>query len=87
VDKKVDISKEETRKEIDELEGRDSVTKEKVNSEKKPLDATEKPIAYIKLFLLSVVGFIFGSKIVFYGLCATIVFLILRFIYRKIRHR
>lgn len=55
-------------------------------SESKPLDATEKPIAYIKLFLLSIASFIFGYKIVFYGLIAFIVFLLLRFIYRKIRN-
>ncbi len=53
-----------------------------------PVDsATEKPIAYIKLFLLSVLSFIFGSKLVFYITLALLAFFILRFIYRKIRYR
>lgn len=49
--------------------------------------ATEKPIAYITLFLLTILAFIFTNKIVFYGLCTFIIFLILRFIYRRIRNR
>jgi len=52
-----------------------------------PQSGIEKPIAYVKLFLLTLAGFIFGSKIVFYSLIALLVFLILRFLYRKIRHR
>lgn len=53
----------------------------------KPLDATEKPIAYVKLFLLSIVGFIFGSKFVFYGLIVLIVFFLIRYLYFKIKNR
>jgi hypothetical protein len=49
--------------------------------------ATEKPITYIKLFLLTILTFIFTNKIVFYGICIFVVFLILRFIYRRIRNR
>jgi len=49
--------------------------------------ATEKPITYIKLFLLTILAFIFTNKIVFYGICIFVVFLILRFIYRRIRNR
>ncbi len=56
-------------------------------SPSKPLDATEKPIAYVKLFLFSILAFIFGYKLVFYGLIALILFFILRFIYRKIRRK
>jgi hypothetical protein len=87
IDQDVDTSKEKTKQEIDQLEGQGSITKEGVNTGQKPLDATERPIAYIKLFLLSIVGFVFGSKLVFYGLSLLILFLVLRFIYRKIRHR
>ncbi len=50
-------------------------------------DATEKPIAYTKLFFFSILSFIFGSKLVFYLLVIFVIFLILRFIYRKIRNR
>lgn len=49
-------------------------------------DATEKPIAYLKLFFLSILSFIFGSKLVFYSLALILCFFILRFIYRKIRN-
>lgn len=60
----------------------------KVSNQKVGVDiATEKPIAYIKLFFLSVLSFVFGSKLVFYSLILLIVFFILRFIYRKIRYR
>jgi len=50
-------------------------------------NATEKPIAYIKLFLFSVLLFIFGSKIVFYFLIILIIFFIIRGIYRKVKNR
>ncbi|MEI7688736.1 MAG: hypothetical protein WCI91_00965 [Candidatus Nomurabacteria bacterium] len=49
--------------------------------------ATEKPIAYIKLFLFSVLSFIFSSKIVFYFLIILIMFFIIRGIYRKVKNR
>lgn len=52
---------------------------------KKPLSGTEKPIAYVELFLLSVASFIFRNAVVFYGLCAVLLFIVIRFIYRKIR--
>ncbi|MEI6660206.1 MAG: hypothetical protein WCK91_02165 [bacterium] len=52
-----------------------------------PTSSVDKPFTYIKLFFLSAVSFIFGSKIIFYGLLVVLVFLILRFIYRKIRHK
>jgi len=50
-------------------------------------DGTRAPILYIKLFFLLVLGFIFGNQVLFYGLFALLVFIILRFIYRKIRNR
>lgn len=52
---------------------------------KKPLAGTEKPIAYVELFLLTVVAFIFSHSVLFYALCVVILFVIIRFIYRKIR--
>lgn len=57
----------------------------KSDSEPKPLSGTEKPIAYVELFLLSVASFIFKNSIVFYLLCTFLLFVVLRFIYRKIR--
>jgi hypothetical protein len=74
--------KEETKKYI---EAKEKVSGTQTNS--KPLDSTEKPIAYIKLFLLSIVGFIFGNTLVFYGIIAVIIFFLGRLLYRKIRNR
>lgn len=90
---KITQSKKETQKEIDTLSTSSANTSNSKSSPKtqptqaKPLDATEKPIAYVKLFLLSIVSAIFGSKIIFYGLSALIVILFVRFIYRKARHK
>jgi len=57
-----------------------------VSSNKAPVeDATKKPIAYIRLFFLSVLSFLFGSKLVFYSAIVLIIFFIGRAIYRKIR--
>lgn len=52
---------------------------------KKPLSGTEKPIAYVELFLLNVASFIFKTAIAFYLVCAFVLFIIIRFIYKKIR--
>ncbi|MDE2031055.1 MAG: hypothetical protein KGI58_02215 [Patescibacteria group bacterium] len=60
--------------------------KSKTINNSKALDATQEPIAYVKLFFLSVLEFIFGNKLIFYGLGAFILFIILRYIYRKIRN-
>jgi hypothetical protein len=50
-------------------------------------DATEKPITYLKLIFLSILSFIFGSQIIFYLIIVLFIFLLVRFIYRKIRNR
>lgn len=79
---KINESKKNTQEEIKILD-------ENINSnnEKEAISATNKPIAYIRLFFLSVLAFVFGNKIVFYGLIIIIAFFILRAIYRKIRNR
>lgn len=51
------------------------------------IDSVQKPLAYLKLFFFSILSFIFGYKIVFYGLLALLVYIILRYFYRKIRNR
>lgn len=51
-----------------------------------PQSSTDKPIAYLKLFFLSVLAFILGSKLVFYGLLLAMIFFLIRFIYRKIKN-
>lgn len=87
VDTDIDIAKSNTKKEIDSYNAKALEKNETSKINSKPLDSTEKPIAYIKLFLISIVGFIFGSKIVFYGLILFLTFIILRWIYNKIRNR
>ena len=60
----------------------------KVSTEKETTtSSTDKPIAYIKLFFLSVLAFILDNKIAFYGLIILVAFFLLRFIYRKIKNR
>ncbi len=73
--------KQGTQEHIKELESPEKQAEKK----DEPLSGTEKPIAYVEVFLLSVVGFILKSSIVFYGLIIILTFLILRFIYRLIR--
>lgn len=83
---KISETKATTEKRVEELKK----TPEKVSSTNTKVgieDATEKPIAYLKLFFLSVLSFIFGSKLVFYLLLLVIIFFISRSIYRKIRNR
>ena len=88
---KINDAKIATQKELDSLNSNNiNNNKSQVSSKttQKPLeDATQKPISYIKLFLFTVLAFILGNKIVFYGLITVVIFLILRAIYRKIRNR
>jgi hypothetical protein len=46
------------------------------------LSGTDKPIAYVELFFLTLASFVFKQKVLFYGLGIVILFLVLRFIYR-----
>jgi len=57
------------------------------NGKKSIEDATEKPITYIKLLLFTALAFIFGNKIIFYGIIILIIFYIIRSIYKKLRYR
>lgn len=49
------------------------------------LSGTDKPIAYVELFFLTCASFIFTNKVVFYGICIVLLFLVLRFIFNKIK--
>ncbi|NVN97171.1 hypothetical protein HXX01_02985 [Candidatus Nomurabacteria bacterium] len=90
--------KDETKKTIEALSAKEKAetpSTTKTNTNTKPTttvktstdDAMKKPIAYVKLFFLSILSFIFGSKLVFYALCIFIVFLIIRWIYNRLRNR
>lgn len=85
----VSISEEKakTKIEVDAFNNEETTLTDTTVSKKSIEDGTKKPITYIKLFLLSVLTFIFGNKYVFYGLIIFIVFLILRFIFRRIRNK
>lgn len=87
---KLSTSKLETEKKISELKKEEN-SKSKINNSSQSKesidDATEKPIAYLKLIFLSVLSFIFNSKIVFYLLIILILFLIIRSVYRRIKNR
>ncbi len=100
--KKISNTKTETQNEIDLLNKIEKVsvpttttnniktTEKKVPSgsvKSNTTDATEKPIAYLKIFFFLVLSFIFGNKIVFYALIVLVLFFIFRGAYRKIRNR
>jgi len=79
--------KNDTQNKIDQINSEKEKVTETPKENVSLSSATEKPIAYIKLFLFSLFAFVLGSKIIFYGLVILIVFLIIRFIYRMIRNR
>jgi len=87
--------KDDTRKTIDMLSLKEKVgilpvnkTNTNVTTNKTSTnDGVEKPIAYVKLFFLSILSFIFGSNLVFYALIVLVLFLVFRWIYRKIKNR
>lgn len=78
-----------TKKDIGEVLGTSTEPKisDKINKVSSTQDAIKKPIAYIKLFLFSVLSFILGSRIIFYSLIVLILFFIFRGVYRKIRNK
>lgn len=87
---KIDAAKTETKKEIGKVLGTSTIEQKipnKIDNMSSTQDAIKKPIAYIKLFLFSILSFILGSRIVFYSLIALILFFIFRGVYRKIRNK
>lgn len=84
---KITVSKDETKKEIESLNNKNTVKGTSTSPSKvskKSLGGADKPIAYIKLFFLSIFSFIFGTPFVFYLVIAFLLFLIIRSIYRKL---
>lgn len=77
----------ETQKRIDLLENISKSNKNSNLANKKVLDSTEKPIAYVKLLLLSVASFVFSTTVIFYAVLILASFFILRLIYRKLRNK
>lgn len=83
---KLSISKENAKKEIEIIKNT-TPQKELVSKDKKIEDVVKKPFAYAKLFVLSVLSFIFENKIVFYGLIVLAVFFIFKKIFQSFRHK
>jgi len=80
--------KNDTEKKIEQIKSEEKKVVEISSSGNVSLtNATEKPIAYIKLFLFSAFAFILGNKIIFYGLLILIIFYIIRSVYRRIQNR
>ncbi|MFA6355394.1 MAG: hypothetical protein WCW65_03145 [Candidatus Paceibacterota bacterium] len=84
---KVEAAKALTKDEIGKVLGVSSIESPNNEKIKSTGDSIKKPIAYIKLFFLSVLSFIFGSSLVFYIVGAFVVFIVVRWIYNKIRNR
>ncbi len=74
-----------TQKDIAYMESQVTTVEESLNEKKNLQDAVKKPIAHIKLIILSILVFIFATKIFFYGLLILLILYILRSIYRKIK--
>lgn len=72
---------------LQDLNKKDGDVEKEENNNKLNLnkDSVKKPLEYVKFFLFSFISFIFSNKIVFYLLIIFLIFLIARFIYRKIR--
>jgi hypothetical protein len=81
----INKDKDATQKEVDLFKS--GSTTNNTNSNTNIEDATKKPITYIKLYLLTILAFIFNNRIVFYALLLIVVVYIIRFIYRTIRNR
>jgi hypothetical protein len=81
--------KNETQKEIDQIKIADDnrTSAQTLNEKSNIQDATRRPIAYIKLFLFTILTFIFSNKIIFYSLLILIIFYIIRSIYRTIKNK
>ncbi|MFA6397320.1 MAG: hypothetical protein WDK96_00540 [Candidatus Paceibacterota bacterium] len=80
---KLATQKESTQKEIEAVDEK-RAEQLKSNGQVDTSTKIEKPLKYIKLFLISLFAFIFKTKVIFYLLALTIIFLIFRFIFKKI---
>lgn len=76
-----------TQKEISFMDSQVKTVTESLNEKKDIQDAVKQPITHIKLILLSILVFIFATKIIFYGVLCLIAFFLIRGIYRKIKNR
>lgn len=83
----INKTKEETKNELDQMNSASITVSKNIVQKTNIEDATKKPITYIKLFLFEALSVIFTNKIIFYGILVFLVFLLLRFVYRRIRNK
>lgn len=83
---KLSITKDKAKEEVEIIKNTTS-QKELAQKDKKIEDVVKKPFAYAKLFVISVLSFIFENKIIFYGLIILVVFFILKKIFQSFRHK
>lgn len=83
---KLSINKDKAKEEVETIKNTDS-SKDTSIKDKKTEDVVKKPLAYMKLFVFSVLSFIFENKIVFYGLIILVVFFIFKRIFQSFRHK
>jgi hypothetical protein len=77
----IESKKEAVKGNIETLKKQESSKETKEGS--KP-SAVIKPLKYAELFLFTLLAFIFGHKIIFYGVLLVIFFYLLRYIYRLV---
>ena len=80
VTQKIKTSKDTAVEKVDTL-------KKAYETKKDSLTPTQRPLAYISLFFWTLFSFVFSNKIVFYGLWILVLFLIIRFFWRRSRRR
>jgi hypothetical protein len=83
---KLNESKDKAKEEVEIIKNSDT-PKESIVKDKKIEDVVKKPFAYAKLFVLSILSFIFENKIIFYGLIVLVIFFIFKKIFQSFRHR
>ncbi len=83
---KIDLNKEKAKEEVEIIKNTNT-SKELASKDKKIEDVVKKPFAYLKLFGLSVLSFIFENKIVFYGLIVLVLFFVFKKIFQSFKHK
>ena len=73
--------KDEVKKEIEALNAEDK----KNDTKKSTLEGIEKPLKFTELFALALFSNIFDNKFIFYTLLFLFIFLILRYIIKRVR--
>ncbi len=82
---KISTSRDEAKEELETIKKEEVSLKDNPNKKQNKEDAFKKPFVYIKLLVLGILSLIFSNKIIFYPLVIFLIFIVLRFSYRKIK--